>query len=289
MKNIQPLFNITTEHGESPVWDAENNIFYWVDLLKGHFHKSSLNQSNPETFAIGQPLGVLALREKGGYILAIREGFAFYDERSNTLTPIHDPEAHLPHTRFNDGAVDPAGRFLAGTMHFDGSQPVGSLYSINQQLHVSQLETSIYVTNGMDWNPAGNSFFLTDTNRHLIYKYEYDLATGEIKNRKDFILFNKNEFPDGMCVDMESNLWVALWQGAKISRFDAAGKKVEDIFLPVTCPTSCCFAGEDLSTLFITTSQLVLSDSEKKKQPLSGRILSIETNTKGQQSRKFKT
>ena len=106
---------------------------------------------------------------------------------------------------------------------------------------------------------------------------------------KDFILFSNNEFPDGMCIDMEGNLWVAMWQGGKISRFDAAGKKVEDIFLPVSCPTSCCFAGENLSTLFITTSQLLLSDSEKKQQPLAGRILSIETNTKGQQSRKFKT
>jgi D-xylonolactonase len=288
MKDIQPLFNIRAEHGESPVWDEIGGMFYWVDLLKGQFHKASLHTGNLETFEVGQPLGVLALRERGGYVLAIKEGFAFYDDGTKKLTLINDPEAHLPETRFNDGAIDPAGRFLAGTMEFNGSRPIGSLYSLSSDLQVSQLETSIYITNGMDWNPAGDSFFLTDTNRHLIYKYNYDVETGEIKDRNVFIAFDENEFPDGMCIDAEGSLWVAMWNGGKISRFDSEGKKIGDILLPVQYPTSCCFGGEDLSRLLITTSTLLLNEKEKNANPLSGRILSIETDTRGQYMRKFK-
>lgn len=288
MKDIQSLFNLRTEHGESPVWDEEGSIFYWVDLLQGHFHKASLHANDPETFRIGQPLGVLALRERGGYVLALKEGFAFYDADTKSLTPIHNPEAHLPETRFNDGAIDPAGRFLAGTMDFKGSMPVGSLYSLSSDLQVSQLETSIFIANGMDWKPDGSSFFLTDTNMHLIYKYSYDIGTGAIKDRSDFIVFKETEFPDGMCIDTDGNLWIAMWSEGKISRFDGIGKKIEDILLPVKYPTSCCFGGESLSTLLITTSALLLNEKEKKEQPLAGGILAFETGTKGQPMRKLK-
>lgn len=288
MKDIQPLFNLWTEHGESPVWDEEKKIFYWVDLLKGRFHRASLYAGNPETFDVGQPLGVLALRAKGGLVLALQNGFAFYDDNEYKVIPIADPEAGLPETRFNDGAIDPLGRFLAGTMDFDGKAPIGSLYCMDRDLHISRLENSMYIPNGMDWNPQCDSFFLTDTNKHVIYKYDYDIETGKIKNRRDFIVFGENEFPDGMCIDANGHLWVAMWNGARISRFDAEGKKVEDIPLPVQYPTSCCFGGDDMSTLLITTSILQLTEKEKKDSPLAGRVLAFETDATGQYMKRFK-
>ncbi|MBS1747358.1 MAG: SMP-30/gluconolactonase/LRE family protein, partial [Bacteroidetes bacterium] len=246
MKSVYPIFDIKAEHGESPVWDNETGAFYWVDLLKGHFHKSTFSNNSTTRFSVGQPLGVVALREKGGYVMGLQQGFAFFDERTHSITPISDPEADLPANRFNDGAVDPAGRFLSGTMNFNGSEPVGSLYSLQTNLSVSKIETDIYVTNGMDWHPDGNSFFLTDTNRHIIYKYDYDAETGVIFNRSNFIVFKDHEFPDGMCIDMEGNLWIASWGAAKICRYNEDGVKIEDIGMPVEYPTSCCFGGDDL-------------------------------------------
>lgn len=288
MVEINTPFEIICEHGESPVWDYDAKIFYWVDLQKGNYFKADLKTGSLNTFSVGQPLGVLAVREIGGLILAVRDGFAFYDEIKNKLEIINNPEAHLLENRFNDGAIDPIGRFLAGTMQNDGKNSSGNLYSLNSELEISELENSLFITNGMDWSEDGKTFYLTDTNQHTIFAYDYNIETGLITNQREFIKFSEEENPDGMCMDAEGNFWVAMFNGFRISKFDIKGKKIKDIILPVQCPTSCCFGESDLSTLFITTCTFSLSEKQKQEQPLSGKILTIETDSKGKPMNRFK-
>lgn len=276
---VKSLFNLIVEHGEGPVWDYKNHLLYWVDLLQGNFHIGNPATLEVETHSVGQPLGVLALREKGGLVMALRDGFALWN--NGQLEFIQDPEADNKETRFNDGAVDPAGRFWAGTMSYDGSKAIGNLYCIDQSRELSIHERNLLISNGMAWSSNQKQYFLTDTFANVIYQYDYDLESGEISNRRDFIKFEKNEYPDGLTIDEEGKLWIAMWEGWAIWVYDKTGTKVNEIKLPVAYPTSCCFGGENMQTLFISTSLRDIPKADLPKQPLSGSILYLETEAKG--------
>jgi len=289
VRHAEPIFDIKSEHGEGPVWDEQTHSLYWVDIMMGRFFVGHVESRVIKEFEVGQPLGVLALRENGGLVMAVRDGFGFYDESSNQFELIAgSPEYDNKEVRFNDGAVDPAGRFFAGTMEWEGREDTGKLYRMDADHSFNLVERNIYITNGMDWAPDRKTFYMTDTLRHVIYAYDYDIHTGAVSNRRNYIIFGSDEYPDGMCVDSEGGFWVAMWEGGKILRFDASGKKVGEISVPVLHPTSCCFGGADMKTLFITSSQYPLSEQQKKEWPLAGRTFMLETEIKGQKQARFK-
>lgn len=286
---IEPLFNISVEHGEGPVWDERNNNLYWVDLLAGTIYQGNIKTGQLSKKNVRQPLGSIALRESGGIVLAAHEGFGFTDMNEDAVIELfNNPQPFFPETRFNDGKVDPLGNFVAGTMTFAGDKPIGSLFLLKPDRSVKCIEKDLLLSNGVDWSPDGTTCYLADTNAHCIYAYHYDIKNGGISNRKKFIEFKDNEWPDGLCVDAGGNLWVAMWAGSSIMKFNVNGQLTDTIKLPVTHPTSCCFGGNDLSILFITTSKLVLSANQKSQQPWAGMILSIKTNSKGMIMRRYK-
>lgn len=290
MKTAKPIFDIQPEHGEGPIWCPIQKKFYCVDLLKGSYFKVDWYTSNSEEFNAGQELGVMALCDNGKVIAGVRDGFGFFDESSRHLDLIdNSPEIDIKERRMNDGAVDPKGRFFAGTMEYDGANPTGKLYCLHKDNRWTCLEEHIYITNGMGWSPNKHTYCMIDTFRNVMYAYDYNIETAEITNRRPYIQWNKDEYPDGMCIDAEGGFWVAMWLGSKVSHFDAKGTWIEDIHVPVLHTTSCCFAGEDLKTLIITTSHLNLSIEEKVKNPLAGRCFSFETEVVGQIEPRFKT
>ena len=285
----QPIFDIRADHGEGPVWDPAGQKLYWVDIMVGKFYIGDPSIGFCEEHEIGQALGVLALREQGGLVMGVRDGFGFYDLDKKEFSLLEGgPEQHNPDVRFNDGAVDPAGRFFAGTMEWEGRTPTGALYRLDPDHNHQKLEEDIYITNGMDWSPDRKTYYMTDTLRNVIYAYDYEMETGSISNRRDHIVFAKDELPDGMTVDSEGGFWVALWGGSRLVRYDPSGVKMSEIGLPVLHPTSCCFGGPDLRTLYITTSQHPLTEQEKRDYPLAGRTLVLETDVVGQNGPKFK-
>lgn len=289
MKKAKPIFDIQPEHGEGPIWCSLDQKFYCVDLLQGKYFKVDWVNQTSETFDMGQPLGVMALREKGGVVVAIRDGFGFFDESTQSLQLVENsPEKDISETRMNDGAVDPKGRFFAGTMTYDGGIDIGKLYRLNQDHSWDKLEDNIYITNGMGWSPDGQTFYMIDTFRNVLYAYDYEVNSGNISNRRNHIQWSKEEFPDGMTIDSEGGFWVAMWEGSKVSHFDKDGTWIENIEIPVLHTTSCCFGGPNLSTLLITTSNLNLSDAEKSANPLAGRVFVYETNVVGQVEPRFK-
>jgi len=285
MYQINEPFEFSAEHGEGPVWDPESGLLYWVDILQNRYFKGNPATGEVSSYDVGQPIGVLALKKSGGVITALRDGYAHFDEELQKTDLIYNTVDANPGTRFNDGAVDPRGRFLAGTMTFNGEEQIGKLFSLDTDFKATELETSLFIPNGMDW--AGDTFYLTDTNQHLIFAYDYDLGTGRISNRRPFIEFADDEYPDGCCIDSQGGFWVAMWGGGKLCRFDKNGNKIEEIDLPVAHPTSCCFGGEDLNILFITTSRLLLSEAEIKDNPQAGKLLSMDTELKGRPNFKF--
>ena len=286
---VQPIFDITTEHGEGPIWDVDSQQLYWVDIMQGEYHKGNWESHKVQTFSIGQPLGVLAIREKGGLVMATRDGFGFFDEMTNAFTLIDpSPEQYNPKVRFNDGSVDPAGRFFAGTMEWDGGADIGKLFRLDTDHSWQLLDENIFITNGMGWNPKKNTYFMIDTLRHVMYAYDYNEATGEIANRRVHIQFKDDEFPDGMTIDSEGGFWVAMWGGGKVIHYDSSGIKANEIQVPALHTTSCCFGGPDLNVLFITTSKLPLSIEQRNNNPLAGRTFKVETHAKGQIESKFK-
>lgn len=281
---VETIFDISVEHGEGPVWDPIAQKLYWVDLLQGKYLKGDVKAHSFEEFSIGQPLGVLGLRKNNcGLVMGVRDGFGFYDEIKNHFSLIEpSPEQNNSQVRFNDGAVDPMGRLFGGTMEWDGADNMGKLFRLDADQSWHLLEENIHITNGMGWNPNKDKFFMIDTLRHMMYAYDYQIETGDISNKRAFIQFSQDEFPDGMTIDSEGGFWVALWGGSKIVHFNMVGERLEEINLPVTHPTSCCFGGKDLKNLFITTSKLLLSEKERKDNPLAGRLFKVETNTVGQ-------
>lgn len=290
MKKAQPIFDIKPEHGEGPIWCPMGKKFYCVDLIKGSYFKVDWQTGSSEEFNIGQELGVMRLCDNGKIVAGVRDGFGFFDERSNQFTLIdNSPEIDNKKVRMNDGSIDPAGRFFAGTMEYDGANPTGKLYCLHQDLSWNCLAENFYIINGMGWSPDKKTYYVIDTNRNLMYAYDYEIETGNITNRRTHIQWKNDEYPDGMTIDADGGFWVAMWLGNKVSHFDATGKWIEDIHVPVLHTTSCCFAGENLKTLIITTSHLNLSAKEKSANPLAGRCFAFETDSVGQIEPRFKT
>ena len=291
MNQVEHVLTMQNKLGEGPVWSAEEQALYWVDIENNSFFRYFPTTSKYESFDVGVPIGVLALRVAGGLVMATKNGFAFWDPKTQALQFLANPEADKPHTRFNDGAVDCGGRFWAGTMcglPEICNDPEGSLYRLDPDGSISTMETRIFIANGIGWSPDNKIMYFTDTPRHVIYAYDFDAATGAIANRRPFISTpDEDGVPDGLAVDSEGCIWSARWDGWKITRYDPSGKVEREIQLPVQRPTSCAFGGAHLDELYITSAWTALSDEQKKNQPFAGDLFRVKTNIKGLESPKF--
>lgn len=264
--------------GEGPVWDERSNSIYWVDIQQGHINRYLLPHSRLETISVGQKIGAFALRESGGFILALKNGFATLDFEEQQLKPIADPEAHLPDNRFNDGKCDPQGRFWAGTMDgVNDEKGVASLYTLNTDMSIEQKITEVSTSNGLCWSADGSTFYYIDTPTKQVAAYDFNGDTGAITNKRIIITIPDEEgMPDGMTIDKEGMLWIAFWDGWIVGRYNPlTGKQLHKIELPVARVTSCTFGGEDLTDLYITSAREGLSENDLKQQPLAGSLFVV--------------
>lgn len=290
VNDVEHMLSVQNMLGEGPLWNPEEQALYWVDIYGNCFYRYTLATGKLEAFDVGVPVGVLAMREAGGLVMATKSGFAFWNQQEG-LRFIIDPEARKPHTRFNDGAVDGRGRFWAGTMcdpENTCTQPEGSLYRLDpdQSLHV--METSVSISNGIGWSPDKHLMYFTDSPLRMIYMYDFDAASGAIENRRPFIHTPEEKgVPDGLTVDSEGFIWSACWGGWKITRYDPTGTVERIIQLPVQYPTSCAFGGASLDELFITSAWTALSEDKRRQQPLAGDLFRLKAGIKGLEEPKF--
>ena len=269
--------------GEGVRWNAKEQRLYWVDIENHLFYRYDPTQGSsgkPERFDVGQPVGVLAFREKGGLVMGAKAGLGTWDFASESFTLVAAPEAGKANARFNDGAVDPAGRFWAGTMTPTGA--TSSLYRLDPDGSVHTMETGLGISNGVGWSLDGRTMYLTDSPRFVIYAYDFDVDSGAISNRRAFVQGSSADGqPDGMTLDAEGFVWSAHWGAHHVVRYDPAGKVERIVELPVSQVTCCAFGGPDLTDLYITSAWTGLKDEQRAKEPLAGDIFVLHTDIKG--------
>ena len=279
MEQAEQLLHLNNRLGEGPVWNVSERALYWVDIDGQCFYRYYPATGAQERFDVGQPIGVLRFRKSGGFVVALRDGLAFWDAQTQSLKLIANPEPGKPNARFNDGAVDRRGRFWAGTL---APGATSALYRLDPDLSVHTMETGITVSNGIGWSPDNRTMYYCDSRIRMIYAYDFDLASGTITNRRAFVhTLDGPSTPDGLTVDSEGFVWCARWGGWQVVRYDPTGKVEREIRLPVEYPTSCAFGGEALDELYITSAWTRLSEAQRKEQPAAGDIFRLKTNIKG--------
>jgi sugar lactone lactonase YvrE len=283
MDQVEHVLTVGNELGEGPIWSAEEQALYWVDITQHCFHRLYPVTGGHEVFQVGLPVGALGFRASGGLVMATKNGFATWDWSS--LHFIAHPEEGKTNARFNDGAVDRQGRFWAGTL---SEGPTSSLYRLDPDGSVHTMETGVTVSNGIGWSPDNKTMYFTDSPEHVIYAYDFDPESGAIENRRPFAHTPDEEgVPDGLTVDREGFVWSARWGGWKVTRYDPDGRVEREIRLPVQKPTSCTFGGAELDKLYITSARTALSEAEKERQPLAGDLFRVKTDVSGFAEPKF--
>jgi len=277
MYDVEHVLSIGNELGEGPLWSTAEGRLYWVDILAGHVHRWAPGQNDYETFSVGQPIGSLGFRESGGLIVALKNGFHFWDPETSELTFLADPESDRPHARFNDGAVDRKGRFWAGTMDDNGNS---ALYRYDPDGSVRVMETGITCSNGIGWSPDDEFMYYSDSQVFEVYKYDFDLESGDITNRRVWNRWENGD-PDGLTVDSEGCVWVAVWGGWCLERYAPSGGLITRIEIPVEYPTCPILGGPNLNELYVTSAWYALGMERRHEQPLAGDLFRIKVGIPG--------
>jgi len=272
--------------GEGPLWDDGRGELIWLDITRHQVHRLDPRTGRDRAIDVGQPVGAVGLRSGGGLIAAVRDGFARIGVTGD-LTFVARTEAENTATRMNDGKVDPAGRFWAGTMAFDVRSGAGSLYRLAPDGTVERVLTELTIPNGMDWSADRTRMYFIDSTTRRIDRFDYDDATGAIRDRRPFCHVAGDGMPDGMTLDSEGYLWVAVWGGAAVLRYAPDGRLVGQVTVPVTQVTSCAFGGPDLRDLYITTASRGLSAEERSQQSHAGAVFVCQPGPQGQAPHHF--
>jgi sugar lactone lactonase YvrE len=276
----QVAFHDDAELLERPVWDAATRSLVWVDIKGGVVHRLEM-QGRHSTIAARAPVGAAALRAGGGLVIAHDSELLFVGADGR---PDRPPIAfhHPPNVRFNDGACDPSGRFLIGTISTDGRAGQAALYSVDGDGGVTELLTGISESNGLAWSLDGMSMYYVDSAHAEIRRYAYDPSTGRADKPGVLRSFGEGDGqPDGLIVDAEGAIWAAMWEGWAMCRISATGSLLERVAMPVSRPTCPAFGGSDLDQLYVTTAWEGMSPDERSNEPLAGSVLMIAPGVRG--------
>ena len=290
MKTItaEHLFHVQNTLGEGPLWHPIQSCLYWVDIESGDLYHSQDGLKDFSKTHFETPLGAFCFTNTDSFILATGDGFASWTIGQTQPSLIWNPLPGRAGVRLNDGKVDPAGRFWAGSI--DTEQLEGQLYRLDPDGSQHTLLHHIGISNGLDWSPDRQTMYYTDSYRYTIYAFDYNHETGAIHNQRPFIQLPKTRaeiVPDGLCVDAEGCLWSAQWNGWQVVRYDPQGVPMLTVEVPAQRVTSCCFGGEINDQLFITTARTGLTAANLAAQPHAGDVFVLQTDTIGQVTKFF--
>ena len=242
--------------GEGPVWDVREQALYLVDIVGKVVHRYDPASATTRTWNVGKVIGSMALRERGGAVVALKDGVYSLDFASGAVEPHALPRDLNPRVQFNDGKVDRRGRFIVGSgdSQLRDTQSIGSLYRLDTDGSLTELDTNIAISNGPCWSPDNKTLYFSDSLPYTIYAYDYDIETGRVANRRVFADTRElGGIPDGATVDRDGLMWMAICEGAKVVAFQPSGKVERVIDMPVKLPASVMFGGPDLDQLYVTT------------------------------------
>lgn len=273
------VVNHNCQLGECPVWDDRRNALLWLDILGKTLHIYDTLTQQYRQIALLTITGSIVLTDAGQVLAASRKGFSIIDIDAGTMhEPVLDMTAQLQNLRFNDGKCDPAGRLWAGTMAMPGHELKGTVYMLDSNYDITAKIEDVKTSNGIAWNMAGDAFYYIDTPTQQVVRYHYNARSGAISQPQVVIDIPKHEgSPDGMTIDTEGMLWIALWDGYCITRWNPhTGQMLQRIELPVQKVTSCTFGGPDMNDLYITSARIGLTTADQQEQPHAGGLFVIK-------------
>ncbi len=289
-ENVELVLDTKSALGEGAVWNYKTGELIWVNI-----NDNILNFYNPgfhfnkEMFT-GQMIGTVVPAESGNLIVALEKGFYQFNPVTGAKQFIANPEGNNSGNRFNDGKCDPAGRFWAGTLSLNGESNAGALYRLDPDSSVHKMIDNVSVSNGIVWSSDHRKMYYIDTPTHKVVAWDYNNETGEISNPQTAIeIPEEMGFPDGMTIDAEGNVWIALWNGSAVGCWNPeSGELLRTIDVPAKNVTSCAFGDNDLGTLYITTARIGTGEEDLKKFPHAGGLFKVRPGVKGVEAFFFK-
>ncbi|WP_370213004.1 SMP-30/gluconolactonase/LRE family protein [Roseovarius sp.] len=264
--------------GECPIWDARNARLLWIDCLGKRIWSADAEGHDLQPWDVPDVIGSIGLCDDGRLIAGFARGFgliALHDDRTE-VEWIGDPDPDQSDTRLNDGKVDAQGRYWCGTMNVDFARNNAALFRLGPGRHWTRVDDEFTVSNGIAFSPDGRRMYFSDSRVDRSYQYDLDPASGALSNRRDFLDTTAYEGRvDGATVDADGCYWGALVSGGAVARFAPDGRLLHKIDLPISCPTMCSFGGPDLDILFVTSATFMLSEAQRRREPLAGSLLAI--------------
>lgn len=287
--NAELVLDAKAKLGEGSIWHPKENKLYWIDIEGKALHIYDPVTKENKTFDVGSRIGTVVPVEKGGALVALQNGIHFIDTKTGKLTFINNP---LPdaNIRFNDGKCDPSGRFWVGTMAMDSRRKGAVLYRMDKDKTIRTMLDSVTISNGIVWTADKKTMYYNDTPTGTVQGFDYNDKTGEITNRRVVIKIPRGGgSPDGMTIDADGNLWVALWGSGTVGKFDPkTGELLQKVIVPAQNVSSCAFGGKNLDILYITTARAWVNDAKLKEFPLSGGLFSVKPGVKGVAAKFYK-
>ena len=269
------------ELAEGPVWDPARRLLRWVDILPGHVHTLDPATGAHTWFDAGDPVGTVGLTRAGGLVLALIDGFAFADYDGQNLTRLPGFTVDRATVRFNDGKPDPWGNFCAGTMAVaEQGGPPCALYRLTPDGTVTELVQDVALSNGLDWSDDRKLFYYADSYAGGVDLFDTDPDTGALSTRRRFTTIDEG-LPDGLTLDAEGCVWLAVWGTGELRRYTPAGDLDTVVRLPARQVTSAAFGGPDLATLYITTARENFTEADRQQEPHAGDIFACTPNVPG--------
>lgn len=279
---IQAVGDRVSTWGEGPIWSGGKLVY--VDIEKHEVIAYDPTDGSEQTWPVGERVGTVVPRQKGGFVIAGDRGFSFLDDETGELEAIGDPEPDKENNRFNDGKCSPDGYFFAGTISLVKQTGDADLYRLSPSLEITKAYGPVTNSNGLAWAANGQVVYYVDTPNKNVLAFDYE--GGELTNPREVVKTCTYESsPDGMTIDAEGKLWIAFCHGACVIRFDPeTGEELQKIDLPCLETTACAFGGEDLTDLYVTTGI-----HKTEKEELAGRLLVIKgLGIKGVPANQFK-
>ena len=278
------LLDTQNQLGEGAFWDWKANELIWIDIENGSLHWYQPQNKQKRSVKFDQKIGTVVPTTNANYVVALQNGIHLWETKTAKLTLLAAPEKHLPQNRFNDGKADPQGRFWAGTMAMQNpdTQKTGALYCYAND-SIRQMITGVSISNGITWSADSKKMYYIDTPTRQVQEFDFEPNTGNIAfNRVAVQVPDSLGYPDGMTIDQQGNLWIALWGGYGVGCWQPqTGMLIDFVKVPAPHVTACAFGGQQANELFITTARVGLTEQQLLQYPQSGGVFVCKTTASG--------